>query len=372
MTSALPSHASDEDWMRAAIALGKQAQGRTAENPPVGCIILDKSGHVVGQGYTAIGGRPHAETQALAMAGALAKKGTAYVSLEPCAHSGKTPPCVDALIAAGISRCIIGVLDPDKRVDGAGIAKLKQAGIEVRENILLEHAQDVLAGFLTRINQNRPFISMKIAVSADGYIAAGQGQRTQITGKMAQRFAHDMRSRHDAILTGSGTAITDNPILTCRAPLAEADSPTRIILDSQLRLPLDSQLVQSAGKIPLILVVSSKVHADHKKPYLDKGAEFIVVDEPDKQLYLSRLFEILAGKGINTVMVEAGARLNTTVISQGLADNIFVLQAPVMLGEGAVSAVVGEDGLESQLKTHYKKRSLQNLDSDVLVRWQVK
>ena len=362
----------DHHWMRLALSVSKQALGRTAENPPVGCIILDKKGQLVGQGATALAGRPHAETQALAMAGAATKDGTAYVTLEPCAHSGKTPPCAEALIDAGIKRCVIASLDPDPRVNGMGSTRLQAAGIDVTTGVLQTEAERILSGFLHRIVHKRPYITMKIAMSADGYIAASAGQQTWLTGEMAKRWVYDLRSRHNAILTGSGTAITDNPMLTCRAPLSPANSPQRVILDSKLTLPLHSHLVQSADDVPLLIVVTRAVSEAQKAPYIEKAVEFLPSPCADGQFKLPVLFETLAKRGINNLMVEAGARLNASVLTTGLVDEVMVLQAPIHIGSGGLPAVAGADGLESVLKKRYIETKSCRLGSDRLVCWRLK
>ena len=362
----------DQYWMRLALSVSKQALGRTAENPPVGCIILDKDGQLVGQGYTAVSGRPHAETQALAMAGLAAKDGTAYVTLEPCAHTGKTPPCAEALIDAGIKRCVIASLDPDPRVNGMGSARLQAAGIDVTTGILQTQAESVLSGFFHRIVHERPHITMKIAISADGYISAAAGQQTWLTGEMAKRWVYDLRSRHDAILTGSGTAITDNPLLTCRAPLSPVDSPQRIILDSKLTLPLNSHLVQSAKDVPLLMVVTGAVSEAETAPYIEKAVEFLPSPSTDGQIKLPVFFETLAKRGINNLMIEAGSRLNASLLKTGLVDEVMVLQAPIHIGSGGLPAVAGADGLESVLEKRYIETRSCRLGSDRLVSWRLK
>lgn len=363
--------APDEYWMRVALAVGKQAEGRVGANPPVGCVILDKYGILAGIGHTGAGGRPHAETEALVMAGAGAAGGTAYITLEPCAHTGQTPPCADALIAAGIKKCVIGILDPDKRVNGAGVAKLRAAGIAVIEECLSAEAEAAMAGFLSRQHHARPYITMKIAISADGYIAGGAGQRTQITGDMARRWTHDLRSRHDAILTGIGTAQVDDPLLTCRAPSLASDSPIRIVLDTELRLSLDSQLVKTLKQIPLLIVIGPDVSDKQKAPFSKAGAEFITIPVVAGALSLPDLFHKLAERGINTVLVEAGARLNSSLLSPpALADQIYVLQGPEKLGEGGLKAVVGAQWLETLLKTNYMLKWSDMLGKDSITCWQ--
>ncbi|ANL65243.1 riboflavin biosynthesis protein RibD [Rhizobium phaseoli] len=248
----------DEGFMAAAIRLSRQHLGRTATNPSVGCLIV-KDGVIVGQAVTALGGRPHAEPQALAEAGQLARGATAYVTLEPCSHHGKTPPCAEALIAYGVARVVISVTDPDPRVSGRGITMLRDAGIEVDAGVLEAEGRRSLAGYLTRQTKNRPYVTLKLAVSADGMIGRqGEGQ-VAITGPEARAEVQALRAETDAILVGIGTAISDDPLLTVRTPGLEAQSPIRIVLDPSLALPLTSKLVATAREVPVILVASENV-----------------------------------------------------------------------------------------------------------------
>ncbi|OWV75979.1 bifunctional diaminohydroxyphosphoribosylaminopyrimidine deaminase/5-amino-6-(5-phosphoribosylamino)uracil reductase [Rhizobium sp. R634] len=248
----------DERFMAAAIRLSRAHLGRTGSNPSVGCLIV-KDGVIVGQAVTALGGRPHAEPQALAEAGERARGATAYVTLEPCSHHGKTPPCAEALIAYGVARVVISVTDPDPRVSGGGISMLRDAGIEVDAGVLEADGRRALAAYLTRQTKNRPYVTLKLAVSADGMIGRqGQGQ-VAITGPEARAEVQALRAETDAILVGIGTAISDDPLLTVRTPGLEAQSPIRIVLDPSLALPLTSKLVATARDVPVIVVASEDV-----------------------------------------------------------------------------------------------------------------
>ncbi|MGO6784583.1 bifunctional diaminohydroxyphosphoribosylaminopyrimidine deaminase/5-amino-6-(5-phosphoribosylamino)uracil reductase RibD [Rhizobium ruizarguesonis] len=248
----------DERFMAAAIRLSRWHLGRTATNPSVGCLIV-KDGVIVGRAVTALSGRPHAETQALAEAGALARGATAYVTLEPCSHHGKTPPCSEALIAYDVARVVISVTDPDPRVSGRGIAMLREAGIEVDTGVLEAEGRHSLAAYLTRQTKNRPYVTLKLAVSADGMIGReGEGQ-VAITGPEARAQVQALRAETDAILVGIGTAIADDPLLTVRSPGLESQSPIRIVLDPSLALPLTSKLVETAREVPVIVVASEEV-----------------------------------------------------------------------------------------------------------------
>ncbi|ASR07044.1 bifunctional diaminohydroxyphosphoribosylaminopyrimidine deaminase/5-amino-6-(5-phosphoribosylamino)uracil reductase RibD [Rhizobium leguminosarum bv. viciae] len=248
----------DERFMAAAIRLSRWHLGRTATNPSVGCLIV-RDGVIVGRAVTALGGRPHAETQALAEAGALARGATAYVTLEPCSHHGRTPPCAEALIAYGVARVVISVTDPDPRVSGRGIAMLREAGIEVDAGALEVEGRHSLASYLTRQTKNRPYVTLKLAVSADGMIGREGAGQVAITGPEARAQVQALRAETDAILVGIGTAIADDPLLTVRVSGLESQSPIRIALDPSLALPLTSKLVATAREVPVIVVASEEV-----------------------------------------------------------------------------------------------------------------
>src|SRR5512134_1017521 len=239
--AALPTGDEDAHWMGVALTLARRGLGNTWPNPSVGCVLV-RDGRVVGRGWTQPGGRPHAETEALRRAGDLARGATAYVTLEPCSHHGRTPPCCNALIAAGVARVVCAMRDPDPRVDGRGFARLREAGIEVVEGLLEAEAQALNAGFARRIREGRPFVTLKLATTLDGRIATARGESRWITGPEARREAHALRARHDAILVGSGTAVSDDPDLSCRLPGAAPVKSLRVIADARLRTPPTAQV----------------------------------------------------------------------------------------------------------------------------------
>ncbi len=318
--------------MAAAIRLSRKHLGLTATNPSVGTLIV-KDGIIVGRGVTAIGGRPHAETQALAEAGDFARGATAYVTLEPCAHHGRTPPCAEALVAAGIARVVGAASDPDSRVAGRGYAMLRAAGIEVVEGVLAAEAAELMAGYLIRSVRKRPEVTLKLAVSADGMIGRrGEGQ-VAITGPLARAQAHALRAESDAILIGIGTAIADDPELTCRLPGLEARSPVRIVLDREARLAAASKLAASARRVPVL--VASEAGADRRKreALTAAGVEFLAVETVDGQIALPELLEDLASRGITTVMVEGGAVTGRRFLEEGVVDRLVLF-----FGEGVVGA----------------------------------
>ncbi len=339
----------DERFMAAAIRLSRWHLGRTATNPSVGCLIV-RDGVIVGRAVTALGGRPHAETQALAEAGALARGATAYVTLEPCSHHGKTPPCAEALIAYGVARVVISVTDPDPRVSGRGIAMLREAGIEVDAGVLEAEGRHSLAAYLTRQTKNRPYVTLKLAVSADGLIGREGAGQVAITGPEARAQVQALRAETDAILVGIGTAIADDPLLTVRSPGLESQSPIRIVLDPSLALPLTSKLVATAREVPVIVVASEEASLleaeggntpadaadmDSRRAAIEAAGVEVVHCNP---YHPEVLLPALATRGISSLLVEGGAKTARLFLEAGLVDRIQLYQAPVVIGEGGIES----------------------------------
>ena len=328
----------DERWMRLALLQGARAQGRTAENPPVGCVLVSAAGQLLATGHTGPDGRPHAEQSALNNAAAtpeLLQGAHAFVTLEPCAHHGQTPPCAKALIAAGIKRVIYSVGDPDRRVNGRGHAMLIAAGIQVSTGLLADQASDIMAGFLASKTSNRPAITSKIALSKDGFIAAKRGQQTWLTGDVAKRFTHDLRSRHDAVLTGIDTVLGDDPLLNCRLAGYISDSPVRLVMDSRLQLPLQSQLVQTAREIDVLVFARPDCDATQHAALTAKGVQVILCEHmKGGRPHPDFVMDFCAQTGIRSVLLEAGAELNKAFFAAGLIDKVVELIAPTMLATG--------------------------------------
>lgn len=328
------SKAADREHMRAALSLAARHLGQTWPNPAVGCIIVDAQGHVVGRGSTQPGGRPHAETQALAMAGARARGGTAYVTLEPCSHHGKTPPCAEALISAGIARCVSALEDPDARVSGQGHAALRAAGITVEVGLLVAEAKALNAGFLKRIGEGRPFISLKLATSLDGRTATRPGDSKWITGEPARQFGHLLRATHDAIGVGSGTVLADDPELTCRVPGLEHRSPVRVVFDRRGRIPAKAKLL--AGGPPTWAVSSPGGF----KGWIQKPQQLIEIDAKDgSDTWLRRACQALAGQGLTRLLIEGGATLATAFLEAGLVDQVYWFRAPITIGGDGLAGI---------------------------------
>lgn len=336
----------DKAFMEVALRLARRAVGDTADNPPVGCVLV-RDGRVVGRGRTASGGRPHAEVQALAMAGEAARDCTAYVTLEPCAHHGRTPPCADALIAAGVARVVVAIEDPDPRVDGGGLARLREAGIEISTGIGAESATTIAAGFLSRIRTGRPIVTLKLATSLDGRIATATGASRWITGPRARARGHRMRARHDAILIGVGTAITDDPSLDCRLPGLQSRSPVRVVMDGALRLPASSGLVRTAHEWPTVVIASASADPAKRQELEGHGVAVATVEvNNDGRPAIGAALTLLAGRGVGRVLVEGGATVAKSLIAADAVDTLAWFRAPMLLGGDGIPAV-GALGLDA-------------------------
>ncbi len=318
-------------YMQQALHLAAQGLGEVWPNPAVGCVMVQQ-GRVVGLGRTAQGGRPHAETQALAMAGSDARGATAYVTLEPCAHHGHTPPCAEALIAAGISEIYIATTDPDTRVNGRGIALLQAAGIIVHTGLCEAEAQWMNRGFFSRLQRQRPWVTLKIATTADGFIADAAGQSKWITNEFSRAQGHRVRSQNDAILTGIGTVLADDPALDCRLAGLMHCSPLRVVLDRHGRLPTTAKMLH------------------------DGGAEVLVLSEAT----IAEALEVLAARGITRLLVEAGCGINSAFLQAGLVDEVYWFVAPQKRFGSGLAAFEGV-ALPSE-----KRISTRTLGEDVL------
>ena len=323
--------------MMTALALARRGLGRVAPNPAVGCVIVDSDGAVAGRGWTQPGGRPHGETEALRRAGDAARGGTAYVSLEPCAHHGETPPCADALIEGGIGRCVIATEDPDPRVAGGGIERIRNAGVDVRVGICRLDAERLNAGFIKRVTQGRPLVTLKCATTLDGRIATHSGESQWITGDVARNWTHGLRAAHDAVVTGVATVRADDPELTCRLQGMIDYSPIRVVLDSRLTTPLTSKLIMTAQTPPTWLITVANANRDRKRAFVDCGVEIIEVAEdgggrPDIDAALSAL----AKRGITRVLAEGGGGMAAALLGAGAVDRIAWFRSPDILGGDGV------------------------------------
>ena len=317
--------------MRAALALARRGLGNAWPNPSVGCVVV-RHGRVVGRAVTAPGGRPHAEPLALDMAGAAARGATVYVTLEPCCHHGRTPPCTDALIAAGVARVVIAARDCDPRVDGQGVARLRAAGIAVDEGLLAAEAEEVNAGFFSRVRRGRPLVTLKLASTLDGRIATRTGESRWITGEPARRMAHALRGRHDAVMVGVGTVLCDDPDLTCRISGYSPVPLVRVVADSHLRTSLTCRLVATAAQTPTWMVARESADPERRRALERAGAEVITVPAGSPGVDLGHALAALARRGITRVLVEGGAKIAAALLRADLVDRIAWFHAPAVMG----------------------------------------
>ena len=321
----------DHVWMAHALRVAGRNQGNTAENPAVGCVIVDKTGHLAGVGATARGGRPHAETIALEMAGKKAKGGTAYVTLEPCAHVGNTPPCATALVKAGLARVVIAATDPDPRVSGRGVKMLLDAAIHVETGLMADEAKHQLAGFFSRLTRNRPYLVLKLAVSSDGKIAAAPGMQTKITGPLFKTRSFLMRAQTDAILVGAETVRVDRPSLTCRLPGMQDRSPMPVVVGGDAALPLPDSALHFPGKVSFPDVLAK-----------------------------------LADKGVNHLLVEGGAKVAASLIKEDLVDEIVLAWSPLLIGDGGINALYDMAITQITKNDRYVLKKRETIGSDVV------
>jgi diaminohydroxyphosphoribosylaminopyrimidine deaminase / 5-amino-6-(5-phosphoribosylamino)uracil reductase len=334
------SKAADRRFMELALTLGRRGQGNTWPNPAVGAVVV-KDGVIVGRGWTQPGGRPHAEPEALRRAGEAARGATLYVTLEPCSHVGKSPPCADAIIAAGIARVVSAIEDPNPEVAGQGHARLRAAGISVEIGLgALEAAHDH-AGHFRRVRDKRPHVILKLAVSSDDKIGAAGRKPIAISGEAAKARVHLLRAQCDAILVGIGTVLADDPLLTCRLPGMEAQSPVRVVLDRSLRMPGTSRLVHSARETPLWVMTSSLSEAPAAMKLGAAGAHVIrvatAVTPPG--LDLAAVLHALSEKGITRLLVEGGARVASSFVAASLVDEVWLLRGPDAVGTDGIAAL---------------------------------
>jgi diaminohydroxyphosphoribosylaminopyrimidine deaminase/5-amino-6-(5-phosphoribosylamino)uracil reductase len=374
--TAADSERADLAAMQAALALARRGLGRVWPNPAVGCVIA-RDGRVVGRGWTQPGGRPHAETEALVRAGAAAHGATAYVTLEPCCHWGRTPPCADALIIAGVRRVVVACEDPDPRVAGGGLARLRAAGLGVEIGLCAAEAAEINAGFFQRVRLGRPLVTLKLATSLDGRIATASGESRWITGEPARERAHLLRATHDAILAGTGTVIADDPQLTSRLPGLWQHSPVRVALDRQLRIPLTARLVAEARATPTWMVTLSSADPARQQALRDAGVIVIAAESPaDTEraglIDLTMALGLLGDRGITRLLVEGGGRLAAALLRAGLIDRLVWFHAPVLLGGDAVPAIA-ELGLDALAKAPaFERVSSEIVGDDVLTMFRVR
>ncbi len=318
----------DTRFMRLALRLARRGLGRTSPNPSVGALVV-RHGRVVGRGFTAPAGGPHGEVNALRDAGPRARGATLYVTLEPCAHFGRTPPCVAAIRAAGIARVVIGTRDPNPKVAGGGVRKLRRAGLAVTVGVDQRACDEQLAAFRTRVTTGRPFVTLKLAASLDGCIATATGESKWITSDAARRLAHRLRNEHDAVLVGVQTIVQDDPALTCR--LRGGRDPVRVVLDRRLRIPETAQVLTKRGAAAT--VVATTVSAGAKRRRLEaRGVPLLTVPTGPGGVSLPRVLAALGRRGMSSVLIEGGAAVAATALKAKLVDRMMIFLAPKLIG----------------------------------------
>lgn len=359
----------DTRFMILALALGRRGLGNTWPNPAVGAVAV-RDGVIVGRGWTQPGGRPHAEVVALRQAGDSARGSTLYVTLEPCSHHGKSPPCADAILAAGVARVVSAIEDPNPEVAGQGHARLRAAGVVVDLGLGAEAARCAHAGHISRIIRRRPHVTLKLAVSADGKAGLAGRKPVAITGEAANARVHLMRAQHDAILIGIGTALADDPMLTCRLPGMAALSPVRVVLDRALRLPPASRLVRSARATPLLILAGPDAPLAAETALRADGAEVLRTDARNSRLDLAAVLTHLNARGISRLLVEGGPTVAAAFLNTGLVDEAVLLRAPNAIGPDGIDAL---EGLRLEALTNsprYVVRDSQTLGVDTMTTYE--
>jgi len=315
--------------MRLALRLGRRGLGRTSPNPAVGAVVV-ANGTVVGRGYHRQAGLPHAEVEALRDAGGRARGATLYVTLEPCAHHGRTPPCTDAVIAAGVRRVVIGTRDPNPTVPGKGLERLGAAGVVVRSGVLQAACDALIAAFRKHVTTGLPFVTLKLAASLDGRIATASGESKWITGADSRRFVHRLRAEHDAVLVGAATVVQDDPELTCR--LRGGRNPLRIILDGRLRLPLGARVLTNTQRAATLVLAGRGVSAIKVRKIEARGAEVLCLPNTAGRIALSRVLQAIGRRGITSVLIEGGATVAAAAVAERMVDRLLIFYAPMLIG----------------------------------------
>jgi diaminohydroxyphosphoribosylaminopyrimidine deaminase / 5-amino-6-(5-phosphoribosylamino)uracil reductase len=362
----------DLEVMRAALALARRGLGTVWPNPAVGCVIVN-DGRVVGRGWTQPGGRPHGETEALRRAGEAARGAIAHVSLEPCCHWGQTPPCVDALITAGVRRVVVALEDPDPRVAGEGLRRLRGAGLDVEVGRCAEEAAEVNAGFLSRLRLGRPLVTFKFATSLDGRIAIASGESQWITGPPARERAHALRASHDAIMVGTGTVVADDPQLTCRLPGLDHRSPVRVVIDRHLRIPPAARIIADARRVPTWVLTFRSADPGRRARFLANRVTLIDVDDDGEgQIDLAAALRALGARGITRLLVEGGARLAAAFFRARLIDRVVWVHAPLVIGGEGIPAIAGLDLAALANAPAFERLSTETIGDDVLTTFRVR
>ncbi|WP_417833835.1 bifunctional diaminohydroxyphosphoribosylaminopyrimidine deaminase/5-amino-6-(5-phosphoribosylamino)uracil reductase RibD [Thalassospira xiamenensis] len=360
----------DRHFMRVALSLSKRGLGNVWPNPSVGCVLVSSEGAIVGRGFTKPGGRPHAERVALDEAGDKARNSTAYVTLEPCSHFGKSPPCALGLIEAGVKRVVSALEDPDRRVSGKGYKMLRDAGITVETGLYGDEAHRINAGFLSRIVSGRPIITLKLASTIDARSATRSGESQWITEDIAREYGHLLRANHDAILVGAKTVIVDNPTLTCRIPGREAQSPVRVVLDRNGDVPVSAELFRGAQKVPTWIITSQDKFDEVFEKFGKTGGKVLTAGCENDHFDLNDVMKHLGEQGLTRVLVESGGNLAADLVHRDLIDRVVHFIAPSLIGaEGkAMIAELGLDHLSDMPR--FQRTSVRPVGKDIAITYE--
>lgn len=334
----------DREAMRLALELAEKGRGTTSPNPLVGAVILDKDGELVGSGFHRRAGEPHAEVLALEQAGERARGGTLYVTLEPCCHQGRTPPCTEAIIRHGLERVAVAILDPNPLVDGKGVRRLRENGVRVEVGLCKARAKKQNEVFLKYITSKLPFVTLKVAMTLDGKVATRTGRSRWITSQPARKVVHRLRGEHDAVMVGIGTVLADDPLLTVR--LTSGKNPTRIIVDSRLRLPLSSRLVATAREVPTLVLTGELKDPKSAMTLEERGLEVVPVASGHDRVSLQRALQVLGHRGITSILLEGGPTLAAAFLEEGAIDKFLFFVAPKLLGGAGAPGPIGGLGAE--------------------------
>ena len=357
----------ERTYMRRALELAGRARGRTSPNPMVGAVLV-KDGTIVGEGFHAFAGSDHAELEAIREAEGAAAGATMYVTLEPCCHFGRTPPCVEQIIKAGIRRVVAACEDPNSAVSGKGFAALRAAGVAVEVGLLAEEAASLNEAFFTFIRTGRPFVILKTAASLDGKIATRTGDSRWITGESARQYGHQIRNEVDAVLVGIGTILRDDPLLTTRLGTPDQRDPTRVIVDNLARLPLRAKVINRASTAPTILAVSEMAPRVRLEALEREGVQILLVPGSPRRISLANLMVALGKHGFLSVMIEGGAEINASALQEGVVDKVLLFLAPILIGGKSTPTAVGGEGIDA-LRQAKRLRDLriERFDEDILI-----
>ncbi len=357
----------DRTYMRRALELAGRARGRTSPNPMVGAVLV-RDGAVLGEGFHAFAGSAHAELEAIREAEGDAAGATLYVSLEPCCHYGRTPPCTERIVKAGIRRVVAACEDPNPAVNGKGFAALRASGVTVEVGLLAEEAARLNEAFFTFVRTGRPFVILKVAASLDGKISTRTGDSRWITGESARQHVHHIRNEVDAVLVGIGTILRDDPLLTTRLGTPDQRDPTRVIVDNLARLPLRAKVINRASTAPTILASSEMAPRSRLEALEREGVQVLVVPGSRRRVSLANLMEALGKYGFLSLMIEGGAEINASALQEGVVDKVLFFLAPMLVGGKSTPTAVGGEGIEA-LRQAKRLRNvrIERFDEDILI-----